>query len=86
MKHLKLPKTLWLISAFVLTAFLLVLPKLIPGQYIMPLINLGLISLIVVVGLNFITGYCGQINFAQAAFWGIGAYVTAALTMKGLSF
>lgn len=86
MKHLKLPKTLWLISAFVLTAFLLVLPKLIPGQYIMQLINLGLISLIVVVGLNFITGYCGQINFAQAAFWGIGAYVTAALTMKGLSF
>jgi branched-chain amino acid transport system permease protein len=39
-----------------------------------------------VLGLNFITGYCGQINFAQAAFWGIGAYVTAILTLKGLSF
>jgi ABC-type branched-subunit amino acid transport system ATPase component/ABC-type branched-subunit amino acid transport system permease subunit len=52
----------------------------------MQLVNLGLISLIVVVGLNFITGYCGQINFAQAAFWGIGAYVTALLTLNGLSF
>ena len=64
----------------------LVLPQVIPGKYVLQLINLGLISLIVVVGLNFITGYCGQINFAQAAFWGIGAYVTAALTLKGLSF
>ncbi|MDB5822641.1 MAG: Branched-chain amino acid transport ATP-binding protein LivG [Herminiimonas sp.] len=67
-------------------AGLLLLPLVVPGQYVMQLINLGLISLIVVVGLNFITGYCGQINFAQAAFWGIGAYVTAILTLKGLSF
>ena len=65
---------------------LLLLPMLIHGQYVLQLINLGLISLIVVVGLNFITGYCGQINFAQAAFWGIGAYVTAILALKGMSF
>ena len=65
---------------------LLALPLLLPGQYLLQLVNLGLISLIVVLGLNFITGYCGQINFAQAAFWGIGAYVTAILTLKGLSF
>ena len=65
---------------------LLVLPHLLPGKYLLELVNLGLISLIVVVGLNYITGYCGQINFGQAAFWGIGAYVTAYLTLKGLSF
>ena len=70
----------------ILLAALLVLPLLLPGQYLLQLVNLGLISLIVVLGLNFITGYCGQINFAQAAFWGIGAYVTAILTLKGLSF
>ena len=70
----------------ILLAALLVLPILLPGQYLLHLVNLGLISLIVVLGLNFITGYCGQINFAQAAFWGIGAYVTAILTLKGLSF
>ena len=65
---------------------LMVLPHLLPGRYLLELVNLGLISLIVVVGLNYITGYCGQINFGQAAFWGIGAYVTAILTIKGLSF
>ncbi|MEI7466304.1 MAG: branched-chain amino acid ABC transporter ATP-binding protein/permease [Burkholderiales bacterium] len=65
---------------------LLALPHLLPGKYILELVNLGLISLIVVVGLNYITGYCGQINFGQAAFWGIGAYVTALLTIKGVSF
>ena len=65
---------------------LLVLPHLLPGQYLLQLVNLGLISLIVVLGLNFITGYCGQINFGQAAFWGIGAYVTALATMNGLNF
>ena len=70
----------------ILLIALLALPLLLPGQYLLQLVNLGLISLIVVLGLNFITGYCGQINFAQAAFWGIGAYVTAILTLKGLSF
>jgi len=67
-------------------ALLLLLPLAVPGNYELQLVNLGLISLIVVVGLNFITGYCGQINFAQAAFWGIGAYVTAILTLHGVSF
>ncbi len=65
---------------------LLVLPHLLPGKYLLGLLNLGLISLIVVVGLNYITGYCGQINFGQAAFWGIGAYVTALITLQGFSF
>ena len=78
------PRTLAI--AALLAAALLVLPLVLPGKYVLQLVNLGLISLVVVVGLNFITGYCGQINFAQAAFWGIGAYVTAILTLKGLSF
>jgi branched-chain amino acid transport system permease protein len=65
---------------------LLTIPHLLPGKYLLQLVNLGLISLIVVVGLNYITGYCGQINFGQAAFWGIGAYVTAISTMNGISF
>lgn len=65
---------------------LLTIPLFLPGKYLLQLVNLGLISLIVVVGLNYITGYCGQINFGQAAFWGIGAYVTALATMNGISF
>ena len=78
-------KTRWAWIALA-TCALLVLPHLLPGKYLLQLVNLGLISLIVVLGLNYITGYCGQINFGQAAFWGIGAYVTALATMNGLSF
>lgn len=85
-KALESPTRRWLLPAFLCAAALLLLPLVITGHYLLQLINLGLISLIVVVGLNFITGYCGQINFAQAAFWGIGAYVTAILTLHGVSF
>lgn len=75
----------WLLAGLGLAA-LMALPHLLPGKYLLQLVNLGLISLIVVLGLNYITGYCGQINFGQAAFWGIGAYVTALATMNGLNF
>ncbi len=86
MTSLKFPPLRLLLLALLATVVLLALPFALPGKYLLQLVNLGLISLIVVVGLNFITGYCGQINFAQAAFWGIGAYVTAGLTLNGFSF
>jgi branched-chain amino acid transport system permease protein len=37
-----------------------------------------------VLGLNFVTGWAGQINFGQAAFYGLGAYTTAIATKAGL--
>jgi branched-chain amino acid transport system permease protein len=37
-----------------------------------------------VLGLNFVTGWTGQINFGQAAFYGLGAYTTAIATKSGL--
>lgn len=61
---------------------LLTVPHLIRSNYLLQLINIALIYVTVVVGLNFITGYAGQINFGQAAFYGIGAYTTALLTTK----
>src|ERR1700693_3573902 len=88
LKALESPTRRWRLPAFLcaVALLLLLLPLVVTEHYVLQLVNLGLISLIVVVGLNFITGYCGQINFAQAAFWGIGAYVTAALTLHGVSF
>jgi branched-chain amino acid transport system permease protein len=41
---------------------------------------------IAAVGLNLTLGYAGQISLAQAAFVGIGAYITALLTAKGWPF
>jgi branched-chain amino acid transport system permease protein len=48
--------------------------------------NLG-ITIILVLGLQIVSGYCGQISFGQAAFMAVGAYISAILTQKaGLSF
>jgi branched-chain amino acid transport system permease protein len=37
-------------------------------------------------GLNLTVGYAGQISLGQAAFFGIGAYITALLMTGGMSF
>ncbi len=43
------------------------------------MVRIGILT-IVVVGLNLVMGYAGQISLGQAAFYGIGAYVSAILT------
>jgi branched-chain amino acid transport system permease protein len=43
------------------------------------LVRIGILT-IVVVGLNLLMGYAGQISLGQAAFYGLGAYVSAILT------
>ena len=53
----------------------------------MRLTNLGLISAIAVLGLTFAFGYAGLIQLGQAAFVGLGAYMSALLAVKlGFSF
>jgi branched-chain amino acid transport system permease protein len=75
-----------LAMAAAIAAVLAAVPLVVRSSYSLQLINLTLLTMIVVVGLNFITGYTGQINFGQAAFYGIGAYVTGLLSKAGLSF
>lgn len=43
------------------------------------MVRIGILT-IVVVGLNLVMGYAGQISLGQAGFYGIGAYVSAILT------
>src|ERR1700755_829992 len=52
--------------------------------YVVQLLNIAILNAIVVLGLNFATGWTGQINFGQAAFYGLGAYTTAIATKAGL--
>jgi branched-chain amino acid transport system permease protein len=54
------------------------------GSYIVQLLDIAILNAIVVLGLNFATGWTGQINFGQAAFYGLGAYATAIATKAGL--
>jgi len=44
------------------------------------LIDLGLIYIVAVLGLNLVTGFAGQISIGQAAFMGVGAYAAATIT------
>lgn len=60
---------------------LFTLPTWLPGQWL-NLVNLIGISLIAVLGLNILTGYCGQISLGQAAFMAVGAYTSGVLTAK----
>ena len=61
---------------------LAVLPLLIGSNYWIGALNLALIYAIAVLGLNIILGLTGQLNLAQAAFWGIGAYTAALLNTR----
>ncbi len=45
-------------------------------------INLISITLIAVIGLNILVGYCGQLSIGHAGFIAVGAYTTAILTNK----
>jgi branched-chain amino acid transport system permease protein len=73
-------------TAFV--AFLLlmlILPKIISLGWLDFFIKVG-ITLLVVLGLNLITGYCGQISLGHAAFMGMGGFIGAIFLDLGLPF
>lgn len=54
------------------------------GNYIIYVLSSWLMFSIAAMGLNLTLGYAGQVSLAQAAFMGIGAYVTALMTMNGI--
>jgi len=57
------------------------------SYYMVSFLNSLAITVIVVLGLQIVSGYCGQISFGQAAFMAVGAYASAILTTKvGLPF
>ncbi len=72
-----------LISALIV----LYLFPLFGSYYLTSFMNLLAISVIAVLGLQIVSGYCGQISFGQAAFMAIGAYTSSVLTIHfGVSF
>ena len=76
-----------LIRILVITALLVIVPFLAPNDYILQIINMIGIYVILGTGINILTGYTGQLSLGQAAFFGIGAYVTAILnTRTGAQF
>ena len=65
---------------------LMILPVFIKDPYIMNIIILSLLFAVLACSWNLICGYTGIFTFGHQAFFGIGAYVSALLSMKlGLS-
>ncbi|TCC50597.1 branched-chain amino acid ABC transporter ATP-binding protein/permease [Kribbella capetownensis] len=57
------------------------------GGYTMHVVDVAVIFAILAIGLGLTMGVAGQINLAQVAFFGVGAYTVAILTTRtGLSF
>jgi len=61
-------------------AAVLLLAGVLHNDYYLTLINFIGIHALLVVGLNLLMGYAGQISLGHAAFFGLGAYTSAILT------
>jgi branched-chain amino acid transport system permease protein len=60
---------------------LLAFPLLLPNAFVYDLAIRVMINAIVVVGLNLLFGYTGQISLGHAGFLGLGTYASAVLTV-----
>jgi branched-chain amino acid transport system permease protein len=70
-----------------LIAAVMLLPALVESRYVLFVCDLAMIYAIVALGLNLLMGYGGQISVGHAAFFGIGAYTSAILSVDfGWSF
>ncbi|MDP2195911.1 MAG: branched-chain amino acid ABC transporter permease [Rhodocyclaceae bacterium] len=64
----------------VLAVILVVLPFVLPNNFYLDLAIRMLINACIVLGLNLLIGFAGQISLGHAGFVGIGAYASAVLT------
>lgn len=67
------------ITLGVLGLFFVVAPFML-GGYEINVLMVALLYVVLAVGLNLATGYCGQFSFAQGAFYGVGGYTAGILS------
>ena len=72
-------KTTTWISLLVLAACLIVAPFVISNAFYLDLLIRISMNAIIVLGLNLLVGFAGQISLGHAGFLGIGAYASAIL-------
>lgn len=60
---------------------LVLLPLYIHNEYYLRIVNMILLTSILVMSLNLVVGYTGQLSFGHAAFYGVGGYTTALLLL-----
>ncbi len=64
---------------YIVIAILLVLPFILPNSFYLDLAVRMAINAVIVLGLNLLIGFAGQISLGHAGFLGIGAYASAVL-------
>ncbi|NJC88636.1 MAG: branched-chain amino acid ABC transporter permease [Desulfuromonas sp.] len=69
-----------LIKFALFAAVVLVIPATIKGGYLLNVLVFVGINTMLAVGLNLLLGFAGQISLGQAAFYGLGAYLSGILT------
>jgi len=69
-----------IISLLIFSGAVFVLPAFLRNNYHLMVLNVAALNILVVVGLNLLMGYAGQISLGHAAFFGLGAYLSAILT------
>lgn len=67
------------LGLFVVILILAVLPKFLPNNFYLDLAIRMCINAVIVLGLNLLIGFAGQISLGHAGFIGIGAYASAIL-------
>jgi branched-chain amino acid transport system permease protein len=73
----------WLkpVAWLVVAALVLTVP-MIANSYVQFIVNLAVVYVLVCLGFNLVIGYLGQLAFANAAFFGVGAYATSIAMAK----
>ncbi len=67
------------VGLYLIVAVLLVLPFVLPNSFYVDLAIRMIINAVIVLGLNLLIGFAGQISLGHAGFLGIGAYASAVL-------
>jgi branched-chain amino acid transport system permease protein len=67
------------LGLYLVIAILLILPFVLPNSFYLDLAIRMAINAIIVLGLNLLIGFAGQISMGHAGFLGIGAYASAVL-------
>ena len=55
-------------------------------DYYLSVATFAALNVILALGLNLISGFCGQVSLGHAAFYGLGAYAAALCSVAGLPF
>jgi branched-chain amino acid transport system permease protein len=70
------------VALILIVLVLLAALPLVATSYYLYLTELAMINVIIAIGLNLLSGNCGQISLCNASFMGIGAYCTALCTTR----